>query len=39
MLHRCGWEGSAPDYVAYHDTEWGVPEYDPRTLWEKLVLD
>ena len=28
-----------PLYEAYHDTEWGVPEYDPRTLWEKLVLD
>jgi DNA-3-methyladenine glycosylase I len=26
-------------YVAYHDTEWGVPEYDPRALWEKLILD
>ena len=28
-----------PLYEAYHDTEWGVPEYDPRALWEKLVLD
>ncbi|HXQ15119.1 MAG TPA: DNA-3-methyladenine glycosylase I, partial [Caulobacteraceae bacterium] len=28
-----------PIYVAYHDEEWGVPEYDPRALWEKLVLD
>jgi DNA-3-methyladenine glycosylase I len=26
-------------YEAYHDTEWGVPEYDSRALWEKLVLD
>src|SRR5204862_7688438 len=26
-------------YVAYHDEEWGVPEYDPRALYEKLVLD
>jgi DNA-3-methyladenine glycosylase I len=26
-------------YVAYHDEEWGVPERDPRALWEKLVLD
>jgi DNA-3-methyladenine glycosylase I len=26
-------------YEAYHDEEWGVPEYDPRALWEKLVLD
>jgi DNA-3-methyladenine glycosylase I len=28
-----------PLYEAYHDTEWGVPEYDARALWEKLVLD
>jgi DNA-3-methyladenine glycosylase I len=28
-----------PLYEAYHDTEWGVPEYDPRALWEKLMLD
>lgn len=26
-------------YRAYHDTEWGVPERDPRALWEKLQLD
>ncbi|RIJ23415.1 DNA-3-methyladenine glycosylase I [Henriciella barbarensis] len=26
-------------YRAYHDHEWGVPEYDPRALWEKLQLD
>src|SRR5882757_9606285 len=40
-LIRCGWRGMAGDplYVAYHDTEWGVPEYDSRALWEKLVLD
>ncbi|QQQ18654.1 DNA-3-methyladenine glycosylase I [Brevundimonas vitis] len=37
--HRCGWCGTDPLYVAYHDTEWGVPEYDARALWEKLVLD
>jgi DNA-3-methyladenine glycosylase I len=38
---RCGWRGMAGDplYEAYHDTEWGVPEYDARALWEKLVLD
>ncbi len=37
---RCGWANPKdPIYVAYHDTEWGVPEYDPRALWEKLVLD
>ena len=36
---RCAWPGSDPLYVAYHDDEWGVPEYDPRALYEKLVLD
>jgi DNA-3-methyladenine glycosylase I len=36
---RCGWCGDDPLYVAYHDTEWGVPERDGRALWEKLVLD
>ena len=37
---RCGWCGTTdPLYIAYHDAEWGVPEYDPRALWEKLVLD
>lgn len=36
---RCDWCGSDPVYVAYHDEEWGVPEYDSRALWEKLVLD
>ena len=36
---RCGWCGTDPLYVAYHDSEWGVPEYDSRALWEKLVLD
>ena len=36
---RCAWAGSDPIYVAYHDTEWGVPEHDGRALWEKLILD
>lgn len=39
MDGRCEWCGTDPLYVAYHDTEWGVPEHDPRALWEKLVLD
>lgn len=39
MSERCGWCGLEPIYVAYHDTEWGVPEYDARALWEKLILD
>src|ERR1700730_18349119 len=38
-LTRCPWPGDDPFYVAYHDTEWGVPEYDDRALYEKLVLD
>jgi len=39
-LSRCAWvpENDAL-YCAYHDTEWGVPEYDSRALWEKLILD
>ena len=36
---RCHWPKQDPLYVAYHDEEWGVPEYDPRALYEKLVLD
>ncbi|HEY2007535.1 MAG TPA: DNA-3-methyladenine glycosylase I [Rhizomicrobium sp.] len=36
---RCWWPGEDPLYIDYHDTEWGVPEYDPRALYEKLVLD
>lgn len=39
QIIRCTWPGSDPQYVAYHDEEWGVPEYDPRALYEKLVLD
>ena len=36
---RCPWPGIDPFYVAYHDEEWGVPEYDGRALYEKLILD
>jgi len=36
---RCAWCGTDPIYVAYHDTEWGVPVIDDRALFEKLVLD
>ena len=39
MSKRCDWCGVDPIYVAYHDTEWGVPERDSRALWEKLILD
>jgi len=36
---RCPWPKLDPLYVAYHDGEWGVPEYDDRALFEKLTLD
>src|SRR6186713_2896663 len=37
---RCPWpREDIPLYVAYHDTEWGVPEWDDRALFEKLILD
>jgi DNA-3-methyladenine glycosylase I len=38
-LIRCPWPKQDPLYLAYHDEEWGVPEYDDRALYEKLVLD
>jgi DNA-3-methyladenine glycosylase I len=38
-LKRCPWPKQDPIYVAYHDEEWGVPEYDDRALFEKLILD
>ncbi len=36
---RCPWPKDDALYVAYHDQEWGVPEYDDRALYEKLMLD
>lgn len=36
---RCPWPGHDPLYMAYHDTEWGVPEWNSRALFEKLILD
>jgi DNA-3-methyladenine glycosylase I len=36
---RCGWAGDDGTYVAYHDTEWGVPVYDEQRLFEFLVLE
>ncbi|MCA9679604.1 MAG: DNA-3-methyladenine glycosylase I [Kofleriaceae bacterium] len=36
---RCRWGVSAPDYVAYHDDEWGFPVRDDRRLFEKLCLE
>jgi DNA-3-methyladenine glycosylase I len=38
-LVRCGWAGSAPDYLAYHDEEWGRPVFEDRRLFEKLCLE
>ncbi len=38
-LLRCPWPREDPLYVAYHDEEWGVPEFDDRALYEKLILD
>lgn len=37
--NRCAWAQNDPLLADYHDTEWGVPEYDSRALWEKLMLD
>jgi len=39
MTDRCPWCGSDPQYVAYHDTEWGVPIVDERGLFERLSLE
>ncbi len=36
---RCIWCGSDPIYVKYHDTEWGVPVYDDKKLFEFLILE
>ena len=36
---RCHWPGEDALYLAYHDEEWGVPEYDDRALFEKFILD
>ena len=38
-LTRCPWPGVDPLYLAYHDEDWGVPEWDDRALFEKLALD
>ncbi|WP_213989959.1 DNA-3-methyladenine glycosylase I [Sodalis sp. dw_96] len=37
--HRCTWANSGPLMQHYHDTEWGVPQRDPRMLWETLMLE
>jgi DNA-3-methyladenine glycosylase I len=38
-LRRCAWAESDPLLRAYHDEEWGVPQYDSRALWELLMLE
>lgn len=39
ITERCPWCGDDPLYQAYHDTEWGVPVHDERTLFEFLMLE
>ncbi len=36
---RCFWAGTHPDYIAYHDEEWGAPVADDRLLFEKVCLE
>ena len=38
-LARCSWAGSTADYLAYHDTEWGVPVRGEQALYERLTLE
>jgi DNA-3-methyladenine glycosylase I len=38
-LHRCSWCAALPDYMAYHDTEWGHPVMDDIRLFEKVTLE
>ncbi len=38
-VRRCGWCGTDPLYVRYHDAEWGVPVHDDRTHFEFLILE
>ena len=38
-LARCPWAGSTPDYLAYHDTEWGVPVRGESAIYERLTLE
>lgn len=39
MKKRCYWAGTDPLYLEYHDTEWGVPLYDDKTIFEFLILE
>ena len=38
-VKRCTWCGDDPLYIKYHDTEWGVPVYNDRKLFEKIILE
>lgn len=38
-MNRCFWVNDNPKYIKYHDTEWGVPSFDDRYLFEMLVLE
>lgn len=38
-VNRCAWCGADPTYVKYHDTEWGVPVYNDKKLFEFLILE
>ena len=38
-MRRCGWSGSDPLMIDYHDREWGVPVHDDRRLFEFLILE
>jgi DNA-3-methyladenine glycosylase I len=38
-VRRCGWATSAPDYIGYHDEEWGFPLHGERAMFERLTLE
>jgi DNA-3-methyladenine glycosylase I len=38
-VQRCAWAGSAPEYVVYHDEEWGTPLHGDDALFERLCLE
>ena len=38
-IARCTWPGGDPEYLKYHDQQWGVPVYEDLELFEKLLLD
>lgn len=38
-MQRCGWVTQDPLYIAYHDSEWGVPQHDEQALFEMICLE